>query len=94
MPGTTYQYTVAAAGLDAAGESEELCVECLRAQDADGQARTAPKMRFASYNVCAEHCPRLHSWAYRVSRVVATIRSRAPDVVTLQETGGGARLQA
>jgi endonuclease/exonuclease/phosphatase family metal-dependent hydrolase len=93
VPGTTYQYTVAAAGPDAAGESQELAtsVSVPRTLTIRPDRTT---MRFASYNVCAEHCPRLHSWAYRVSRVVATIRSRAPDVVTLQETGGGARLSS
>ncbi|MBC7631651.1 MAG: endonuclease/exonuclease/phosphatase family protein [Flavobacterium sp.] len=50
------------------------------------------KIRFATYNVCAEHCPKLRAWSYRVSRVTAVIKSKNPDVVTLQETGGYTRL--
>ncbi len=91
VPGATYQYTVAAVDLNEAGESQELASSVSVPRTLTIRPDRT-KMRFASYNVCAEHCPRLHSWAYRVSRVVATIKSRAPDVVTLQETGGGARL--
>ncbi|MBC7631360.1 endonuclease/exonuclease/phosphatase family protein, partial [Aeromicrobium sp.] len=96
-PGTRYQYTVTAIDnldepiSDGEGGQTHQVRSTSSAKTLIVRADMT-KIRFATYNVCAEHCPKLRSWSYRVSRVTAVIKSKNPDVVTLQETGGYTRL--
>lgn len=50
-------------------------------------AAASTTIKVATYNVCAEKCPKLVTWSTRSARVVASIADQKPDVVLIQEAG-------
>lgn len=92
-PGTTYQYSVTAThyGPVVTDPTDPRASTTTTPKDFTTRAdKTA--VRFGIYNVCAEHCPGLQSWSTRVKGVTATVKSRMPDVLTVQEAGGSRQL--
>ena len=44
-------------------------------------------MKFATYNVCAQNCPKMASFKSRAKGIAKQIKALKPDVVVMQETG-------
>jgi endonuclease/exonuclease/phosphatase family metal-dependent hydrolase len=80
-PGTAYEYSVAALPDEAGVTPAESSAKTMLVRPDRTQ------LRVMQYNVCAEHCPRLHTFTWRASRIARQVGTARPDVLTVQEGG-------